>query len=89
MKKSSLPSFSEAEYRRRFKNIREMMSGEEVPALIIYGDSAMNRSAQADLHYISNFLGNRPNYAIFPETGEPVLLVQSFNHVPERAGHLL
>jgi Xaa-Pro aminopeptidase len=83
MKKSSFPSFSEAEYRRRYKNIREMMSREGVSALIIYGDSSMNRSAQADLHYISNFLGNRPNYAVFPETGEPALFVQSFNHIPD------
>ncbi|MCB0154288.1 MAG: aminopeptidase P family protein [Anaerolineae bacterium] len=83
MKTSLFPSFSETEYQRRYRHIRHMMAAHELSALIIYGDSAMSRSAQADLHYISNFLGNRPNYALFPVAGEPTLLVQSFNHVPD------
>ena len=83
MKKSLFPSFSETEYNRRYRNIREMMAERGVKALIIFGESSMNRTAQADLHYISNFLGNRPNYAVFPESGEPALFVQSFNHVPD------
>ena len=83
MKESLFPSFSSAEYERRYQNIRALMSQEGVIALIIFGDSAMARTAQADLHYISNFLGNRPNFAVFPAEGEPALFVQSFNHVPD------
>jgi len=83
MKKSLFPSFSETEYNRRYRNIRQMMAERGVKALIIFGESSMNRTAQADLHYISNFLGNRPNFAVFPESGEPALFVQSFNHVPD------
>jgi len=83
MKDSIFPRFSDEEYERRFTNIRSMMEQEKVSALLIVGTSALNRIGQADLFYVSNFLGNWTNIALFPTQGEPSLFVQSFNHVPD------
>jgi len=83
MKQSLFPSFSQAEYERRYRNIRGMMEREGVSALVIYGNSGMHRTAHSDIHYISNFLGNRDNFLVFLYSGDPVLFAQSFNHVPD------
>jgi Xaa-Pro aminopeptidase len=83
LKKSLFPSFSEAEYVRRYGNIRALMDAHEVVGLVVYGDSQLSRARQADLHYITNFLGNWGNYCVFPRAGELALFVQSFNHVPD------
>ncbi|HMQ34551.1 MAG TPA: Xaa-Pro peptidase family protein [Chloroflexaceae bacterium] len=79
------PRFSEGEYNRRYAAIRALMEREGVAALVIYGNGSLGRTGQADLHYISNFLGNRDNLGIFPLAGEPTMLVQSRNHAPDAA----
>jgi Xaa-Pro aminopeptidase len=83
MAQSEFPTFSAAEYSRRYRAIRAMMEREGVAALVIYGNGSLGRTGQADLHYISNFLGTRDNLAVFPLQGEPTLLVQSRNHAPD------
>lgn len=83
MKDSIFPRFSDAEYERRYKKIRAMMDKEGVSALLIVGTSALNRIGQADLFYVSNFLGNWTNVCVFPLQGEPTLFAQSFNHIPD------
>lgn len=79
------PRFSETEHERRRRLVRSMMSEEGVDALVIFGWSAMGRAVQADVHYLSGYLGMRDNYVVFPAVGEPVLLAQSYNHVPNAA----
>lgn len=37
---------------------------------------------QADVYYLSGYLGMRDNYVVFPRDGEPTLYAQSYNHVP-------
>jgi Xaa-Pro aminopeptidase len=83
LKDSLFPSFSKVEYERRYHNIRQLMDAHGVVALVIYGDSQMNRARQADLHYVTNFLGNWGNLCVFPRSGDLALFVQSFNHVPD------
>jgi len=83
MKDSIFPRFSDAEYERRFSKIREMMDREGVSTLLIVGTSALKRIGQADLYYVSNFLGNWTNIGVFPMEGEPALFAQSFNHIPD------
>jgi Xaa-Pro aminopeptidase len=51
-------------------------------ALVVYGNSSLARHNHADVHYLSGFLGNRNNFVVVPARGEPVIFVQSFNHVP-------
>lgn len=75
------PRFSEAEFARRHAAARALMSGEGVGALVVYGNSGIARHNHADVHYLSGFLGNRNNYVVLPAAGEPVMFVQSHNHV--------
>lgn len=74
--------FSDAEHDRRRNAVRSMMSEHGLDALVVFGWSAMGRAVQADVHYLSGYLGMRDNYVVFPASGEPVLLAQSYNHVP-------
>ncbi|MGH8915724.1 MAG: M24 family metallopeptidase [Acidimicrobiia bacterium] len=76
------PRFSAAEHDRRRRAARSMMADDGLDALVVFGWSAMGRAAQADVHYLSGYLGMRDNYVVFPAAGEPVLLAQSYNHVP-------
>ena len=76
------PRFSDAEFARRHLAARAMMAAEGVDAIAVFGDSGISRHNHADVHYLSGFLGNRNNYAVLPAIGEPVLFVQSHNHVP-------
>jgi hypothetical protein len=70
MKTSLFLGFSEIEYQSRYCNIWPMMS---LPGV----------SAQADLDYLSNFLGNQSGDAAFPANGGPALFVQSCLHAPD------
>ncbi len=76
------PRFSEAEFARRHQAARALMAAEGIDALVVYGNSGIARHNHADIHYLSGFLGNRNNYLAMTKTGEPVLFVQSHNHVP-------
>jgi Xaa-Pro aminopeptidase len=76
------PRFSEQEFARRYAAVRAVMNEQQVDALVIYGNSGISRHNHADVHYLSGFLGNRNNYLVVPRDGEPVLYVQSHNHVP-------
>ncbi len=79
---ASYPRFSAQESARRFAATRAMMAGEAVDVLAVYGNSSLSRHNQADVHYLSGFLGNRNNYVVLPARGEPILFAQSHNHVP-------
>ena len=67
------PRFSEAEFARRHKAARALMAAEGVDALVVYGNSGIARHNHADIHYLSGFLGNRNNYLVLTNAGEPVL----------------
>jgi len=75
------PKFSAAEFARRHAAARALMAAEGVEALVVYGNSGIARHNHADIHYLSGFLGNRNNYLVMTGTEEPVLFVQSHNHV--------
>ncbi|HWI14644.1 MAG TPA: Xaa-Pro peptidase family protein [Burkholderiales bacterium] len=76
------PRFSNAEFDRRYAAARTLMAAHGIDVLVIYGNSGISRHNHADVHYLSGFLGNRNNYLVVPARGEPVLFVQSHNHVP-------
>lgn len=76
------PSFSAAEYRRRHAAARGLLERERLDAFLIFGSSSECRMNQADIYWLSNFSGVRENYLLFPGGGDPVLFVQTFNHVP-------
>jgi Xaa-Pro aminopeptidase len=76
------PRFSAAEFARRHAAARALMAAEGLDALVVYGSSGVSRHDHADVHYLSGFLGNRNNYVVMTARGEPVIYVQSYNHVP-------
>jgi len=82
MTTASYPQFSAQEFARRHGAIRALMAKEGLDAIAVYGSSGVNRHDQADVHYVSGFLGNRNNYAVVTPRDAPVIFVQSFNHVP-------
>jgi Xaa-Pro aminopeptidase len=76
------PKFSNSEFERRHAAARALMAAEGVEALVVFGNSGIARHNHAEIHYLSGFLGNRNNYLVMTKSGEPVLFVQSHNHVP-------
>ena len=76
------PRFSATEFARRHAAVRALMAEHGLDALVAYGNSGLSRHNHADIHYLSGFLGNRNNYVVQLRQGDPVLYVQSHNHVP-------
>lgn len=74
---SQYPTFSAAEHDRRAASARSRMAEQDLEALVLYG-----AGRNADVSYLSGWPGTRESYLIVPRTGDPTLLVQLFNHVP-------
>ena len=72
------PSFSEAEFSRRYTTVREAMRDAELSALLIYNTP----SSYNEVLYLSNFITTRDSFLVFPTEGEPTLFIQMFNHLP-------
>src|SRR3984893_1563626 len=72
------PRFSDAEYTRRYSQVRSAMSEAGLTALVLYGTV----SAYHEVLYLSNFATMREAVLVFPIEGQPTLFVQYFNHVP-------
>jgi Xaa-Pro aminopeptidase len=76
------PRFSDVEIERRRALVGEFMEERELDGLVVFGWSAQNRTAQADVYYLSGYLGMRDNYVVLSAGGETTLFAQSYNHVP-------
>ena len=72
------PSFSEAEFSRRYRDVRKAMQAAEISALIFYSTTG----SYHEVLYLSNFITTREACLVFPAQGEPTLFIQMFNHVP-------
>jgi Xaa-Pro dipeptidase len=49
---------------------------------VVYGTSANARQGQAQVHFLTGFLGHQDAYVVWVPGDEPVLFVQYYNHVP-------
>ena len=76
------PRFSDVEVGRRRVLVRDFVEHHHLDGLVVFGWSAQNRTAQADVYYLSGYLGMRDNYVVFSSEGETTLFAQSYNHVP-------
>ena len=76
------PRFSDVEIERRRALVGEFIEERELDGLVVFGWSAQNRTAQADVYYLSGYLGMRDNYVVLSAEGETTLFAQSYNHVP-------
>jgi Xaa-Pro dipeptidase len=71
------PDFSQAEFARRRRLVAELLRDADVECLVAYG-----AGKNAEAYWLTNWPGTRESYLVWPRTGDPVLLVQLFNHVP-------
>ena len=76
------PRFSDSEFQRRNALARDLMRRVGVSALIIFGNSGINRHNEANVFWLTNYLDLHHNYLVFPLAGEPALLTGLVNHVP-------
>jgi Xaa-Pro aminopeptidase len=76
--------FSHEEMQRRWALARKLMDGEDLKALLIFGNSGVNRHNQANVFWLTNHLDLHHNYLVAPrdESIEPALYVGLRNHVP-------
>ena len=75
---TDLPSFSQAEYQRRYRSVRNWMQENHLAALVIYASAY----GGDNIRWLTGFKPRHDTYLIWPLDGEPVLLTQLFNHVP-------
>jgi len=58
------------------------MRREGLFALVVFGNSGINRHNEANVFWLTNYLDLHHNYLVFPLEGEPTLLTGLVNHVP-------
>jgi hypothetical protein len=77
------PKFSQQEYERRYKNIRNLLKEKGLECLLIIGGSASYGRAWFNVRYVTNMMGKAEMcyYCFFPREGDPCLIV--------RPGHAL
>lgn len=72
------PGYSKEEIAERHRRVRTLLDQEGLDGLLVYGAGRF----QLDLHWFTNWPGGREGLLLFPTEGEPVLLVELFNHLP-------
>src|SRR5437762_3408401 len=75
--KDLYPRFSDEEYARRYRAIREAMDKERLDAILISG-----ARGSSEVHYLSNYLAQSPCWLLFPRRGNPTVFIHFFNHQP-------
>lgn len=71
------PRFSDQEYARRYRAVREAMARENLDAILISG-----ARGSSEVHYLANYLAQSPCWLLFPTDGDPALFIHFFNHQP-------
>lgn len=76
--------FSPQEMQRRWELARLLMDRFELQALLLFGNSGVNRHNQANVFWLSNHLDLHHNYLVAPRdpSVEPALYTGLRNHVP-------
>jgi Xaa-Pro dipeptidase len=78
-------SFTPAEMARRWRLARRLMDRHDLRALLLFGNSGVNRHNQANVFWLSNHLDLHHCYLLAPrdETIEAALYTGLANHVPD------
>ena len=74
--------FSDAEWERRRRAVDQLCADQHLDVLVVFGTSANARQGQAQVHFLTGFLGYQDAYAVWKPGRDPVLFVQYFNHLP-------
>jgi len=73
------PRFSNAEYERRYRLVRDGMTRAGVDCLVVTGSTGMNAELMADVHWLSNWNHVAgPGFVVFPRDGDPTLFCGLF-----------
>ena len=72
------PRFSVEELTRRYGVVRALMQETDLAALLLFSTI----SSPYEVHYLSNFPTTWETLLVFPLEGEPTLLLELYNHVP-------
>jgi Xaa-Pro dipeptidase len=77
--------FTPAEMARRWRLARQLMDRHDLRALLLFGNSGVNRHNQANVFWLSNHLDLHHCYLLAPrdEAIEPALYTGLGNHVPD------
>ncbi len=77
------PRFSDAEYARRYRLVRDVMVKEELDCLLLFGTVGIHGSWQANIHYLTNYADTHyHSYLLFPREAPPTLFITIYPHVP-------
>jgi Xaa-Pro dipeptidase len=79
---SYYPRFSDAEYQRRYQNIRDLMDRMDLQCLLIYGDSGHCYMNTANVRYVANYADHQYSYVVFPRTADLTLFISIPNLLP-------
>ena len=71
------PRFSDAEFNRRHRLVREAMKQEGLEAILILGGPA-----SPEVSYLINYLPASPCWLVFPGEGEATAFLHFYNHIP-------
>lgn len=76
--------FSTQEMERRWQLARSLMRDHDLEALVIFGNSGVNRHNEANVFWLTNHLDLHHNYLVAPRDRsiEPALYTGLTNHVP-------
>ena len=75
--------FSAEEMARRYALARGLMEEHELAALVLFGNSGVNRHNHANVYWLSQYLDMHHSYLVVPRDGDATLLVGLANHVPD------
>jgi Xaa-Pro aminopeptidase len=78
-------SFSADEMARRWARTRQLMDRHDLAALLVFGNSGVNRHNQANVFWLTNHLDLHHAYLVAPRDAsvEPALYTGLANHVPD------
>ena len=71
------PRFSDDEYARRFRAVRDAMVKDNLEAILVSG-----ARGSSEVHYLANYLAQSPCWLLFPRDGDPTVFIHFFNHQP-------
>lgn len=75
--------FSAEEMARRWRLARDLMARHDLRALVVFGNSGVNRHNQANVFWLTNYLDLHHSYLVAPADAsvEPALYVGLHNHI--------
>lgn len=77
------PRFSEEEYERRWRTMREFMDAHDLDTIILYGNSELRKGGQTNIQYLSNYAGDFMTYLVLfsDPVEDPTLYGGLSNHL--------